>query len=80
MKFVNAESSIRISRIEVLGDTAKVSLVQSLKLSYEYIDSYPGQHDFGIGTRHGITLRKKIAVGTWNVNGIQIHWKKIQKN
>ncbi|WP_342425808.1 amidase domain-containing protein [Paenibacillus sp. FSL L8-0502] len=59
MKFVNAESSIRISRIEVLGDTAKVSLVQSLKLSYEYIDSYPGQHDFGIGTRHGITLRKK---------------------
>lgn len=79
MKFVNAESSIRIARAEVLGDTAKVSLVQSLKLSYEYIDSYPGRHDFGIGTRHGITLRKKIIVGTWNVNGIQILWKKIQR-
>jgi hypothetical protein len=59
MKFVNAESSIRVARAEVLGDTAKVSLVQSLKLSYEYIDNYPGRHDFGIGTRHGITLRKK---------------------
>nr|WP_262384694.1 amidase domain-containing protein [Paenibacillus terrae] len=65
MKFMNAESSIRIARAEVLGDTAKVSLVQSLKLSYEYIDSYPGQHDFGIGTRHGITLRKKDS--RWHV-------------
>ncbi|WP_283657712.1 hypothetical protein [Paenibacillus sp. RC343] len=59
IKFVNAKSSIRIARAIVLGDTAKVSLVQSLKLSYEYIDSYPGRHDFGIGTRHGITLRKR---------------------
>ncbi|WP_434784558.1 amidase domain-containing protein [Paenibacillus polymyxa] len=59
MKFVNAESSIKVARLEVSGDIAKVSLVQSLKLSYEYVNNYPGRHDFGIGTRHGITLRKK---------------------
>ncbi|WP_068613916.1 amidase domain-containing protein [Paenibacillus tuaregi] len=58
MKFVNAECSIRIIRLNVTGDTAKVSLAQSLKVSYEYKGKYPGQHDFGIGTRHAIRLKK----------------------
>ncbi|MGW8957616.1 amidase domain-containing protein [Paenibacillus sp. NPDC055715] len=84
IKFVNAESSIRIARAEVLGDTAKVSLVQSLKLSYEYIDSYPGQHDFGIGTRHGITLRKKdsrwYVEREWYSDPLEENSKKIEKS
>ncbi|MET3207981.1 UNVERIFIED_CONTAM: hypothetical protein ABIC26_000917 [Paenibacillus sp. PvR008] len=84
MKFVNAESSIRIARAEVSGDTAKVSLVQSLKLSYEYIDSYPGQHDFGIGTRHGITLRKKdsrwYVEREWYSDPLEENSKKIERS
>lgn len=84
IKFVNAESSIRIARAEVLGDTAKVSLVQSLKLSYEYIDSYPGQHDFGIGTRHGITLRKKdsrwYVEREWYSDPLEENLKKIERS
>ncbi|WP_431089995.1 amidase domain-containing protein [Paenibacillus sp. 8b26] len=84
MKFVNAESSIRIARAEVLGDTAKVSLVQSLKLSYEYIGSYPGQHDFGIGTRHGITLRKKdsrwYVEREWYSDPLEENSKKIERS
>lgn len=83
IKFLNAESSIRIARAQVLGDTAKVSLVQSLKLSYEYIDSYPGQHDFGIGTRHGITLRKKdnrwYVEREWYSDPFEENPKKVEK-
>ncbi|MFK4300238.1 hypothetical protein ABH892_000330 [Paenibacillus sp. RC254] len=84
IKFVNAKSSIRIARAIVLGDTAKVSLVQSLKLSYEYIDSYPGRHDFGIGTRHGITLRKRdnrwYVEREWYSDPLEENSKKIQKS
>ncbi|OBA08310.1 hypothetical protein A9P44_01760 [Paenibacillus polymyxa] len=84
IKFVNAESSIRIARIEVLGDIAKVSLVQSLKLSYEYVNTYPGQHDFGIGTRHGITLRKKdnrwYVEREWYSDPLEENPKKIEKS
>lgn len=83
IKFLNAKSSIRIARAQVLGDMAKVSLVQSLKLSYEYIDSYPGQHDFGIGTRHGITLRKKdncwYVEREWYSDPFEENPKKIEK-
>ncbi|TDF89198.1 hypothetical protein E1757_34850 [Paenibacillus piri] len=63
--FTAADSSIRIVRIKKENGLAKVSVAQSLKLSYVYkTDNYNPQH-FGIGTRHGITL--KNIDGKWLV-------------
>ncbi len=60
------ESSIRIIRIKKEGDLAKVSLNQSLKLSYVYkVGNYTPQ-SLGIGTRHGLTLKK--INGEWLVH------------
>ncbi|MNS34342.1 putative amidase domain protein [compost metagenome] len=82
-KFVNAESSIRVVRLKVEGETAKVSLVQSLKLGYEYVDKYPGHHDFGIGTRHAIKLHKHNNVWylerEWYLDPLEENPKLIQK-
>ncbi|RUT31978.1 hypothetical protein EJP77_09640 [Paenibacillus zeisoli] len=83
VKFVNAESSIRIVRLKVEGETAKVSLVQSLKLGYEYLDKYPGHHDFGIGTRHAIKLHKHNNIWylerEWYLDPLEENPQTIQK-
>ncbi|MFD0681965.1 MULTISPECIES: amidase domain-containing protein [unclassified Paenibacillus] len=63
--FSAAESSIRIKRIKKEGDLVRVSLNQSLQLSYVYkTDNYNPQF-FGIGTRHALTLKKMN--GEWLV-------------
>ncbi|SDP10147.1 Putative amidase domain-containing protein [Paenibacillus sp. yr247] len=63
--FSVAKSSIRINRIKKEGNQARVSLNQSLQLSYEYkTDNYNSQF-FGIGTRHVLTLKKMN--GEWLV-------------
>lgn len=56
--FSAAESSIRIHRIKKEGNLAKVSLNQSLQLSYVYKNNKDNPQFFGIGTRHGLTLKK----------------------
>ncbi|NUU63515.1 amidase domain-containing protein [Paenibacillus agri] len=65
VKLVKANSSIRIIRRNVNGDTAKVSLVQSLKLSYVYLNEVIPPQSFGIGTRHFMTLKK--INGSWKI-------------
>lgn len=63
--FSAAESSIRISRIKKAGKLAKISLNQSLKLSYTYKNASLNPQFFGIGTRHALTL--KNVNGEWMV-------------
>jgi len=63
--FSNAESSIRIVRIKKKGDSAKVSLYQSLKIGYRYKNGSYNVQSFGVGTRHGLTLKKMN--GAWLV-------------
>ncbi|MFF2911857.1 amidase domain-containing protein [Paenibacillus sp. NPDC057934] len=65
IKLVKANSSIRIIRRNVSGETAKVSLVQSLKLSYVYLNEVIPPQSFGIGTRHFMTLKK--INGSWKI-------------
>lgn len=58
IKLVKANSDIRIVRLKLANDTAKVSLVQSLKVDYTYLNKYVPIQSFGIGTEHFITLKK----------------------
>lgn len=57
--FVEAKNSIRIIRIKLQGDQAKVSLINSLRLTYTYPNKVLHSESFGLGTRHGITLQRK---------------------
>jgi hypothetical protein len=63
VKFTKAEVKIRITRQREQVDTARVSVVNTMQLTYEYPGLEPAKQQFGLGTRHGITLKK--------VNG---HW------
>lgn len=63
--FTKAESKIRIIRQAIKGDTATVSLVNSMQLTYQYQGNEPATQQFGLGTRHGITLKK--LDGQWHV-------------
>ncbi|MFC3748892.1 amidase domain-containing protein [Paenibacillus sp. GCM10012306] len=65
VKLVKANSGIRIIRRNITQDTAKVSLVQSLKLSYVYLNEVIPPQSFGIGTRHFMTLKK--INGSWKI-------------
>ncbi|NIK75457.1 hypothetical protein FHS15_000557 [Paenibacillus castaneae] len=56
--FVDASSQIRIIRLQIEGDTAKVSLAHSQKLSYMYANKILPLQSFGIGTKHALTLKK----------------------
>lgn len=56
--FVHAKSILRIHRIKKSGDTAKISLIQSLKVSYVYLNDILPPQSFGIGTRHALTIKK----------------------
>ncbi|WP_236708063.1 amidase domain-containing protein [Brevibacillus choshinensis] len=63
VKFVNSSGVIRITRIKNTGDTARVSVMQSLQLTYQYQGQE--QHTMGVGTRHVLTLKKNN--GKWHV-------------
>jgi hypothetical protein len=65
VKFTEAVGDTRIVRTNVQGDTAKVSLLYSLKLTYEYEGKQLKPQSFGVGTRHGITLKK--VNNNWNI-------------
>lgn len=65
LKLVHADSGIRITRMNRIGDIAKVSLVQSLKVGYVYLNNIVPEQSFGVGTRHSLTLEKKD--GEWRI-------------
>lgn len=56
--FTEGKGNIRIARTKVKGNTATVSLLHTLKLTYRYTGKNISSHSFGIGTRHGIRLEK----------------------
>ncbi|AJS57792.1 amidase domain-containing protein [Paenibacillus sp. IHBB 10380] len=58
IRLVNANSDIRLVRLNIRENTAIVSLVQSFKLSYDYLNKIVPVQTFGVGTRHFITLKK----------------------
>jgi hypothetical protein len=58
VKITGADGDIRITRKKVRGDIAQISLIYSLKLTYTYADANRTSHSFGVGTRHGIKLKK----------------------
>lgn len=62
MRFSNIDSNIRIIRLRLIGDLAKVSLVQTAKFNYVYLGD-PAPQSFGIGTLHALTL--KHSGGRW---------------
>jgi hypothetical protein len=65
IKISRAESGLRINRLSVSGNTAKVSLVQSLRIGYVYCNTILPEQWFGVGTRHFLTLRK--TEGAWKI-------------
>ncbi|MEF2967157.1 amidase domain-containing protein [Paenibacillus sp. M1] len=65
IKLIDADSEIRIVRTKVTDETAVVSIVQSLKISYDYLNEIVPVQSFGIGTRHFITLKK--SEGEWKI-------------
>jgi hypothetical protein len=66
LKFTEAESKIRIYRLLEHHESARVSLLHTLKLTYVYNDMKLVSQQFGIGTRHGINLKK--VNGQWFVS------------
>lgn len=58
IKLVKASSDIRIVRLRMTGETAKISLVHSLKIDYTYSNKIVPVQSFGIGTEHFLTLKK----------------------
>lgn len=58
IKLLKANSEIRIVRLRTSKDTAKISLVHSLKVDYTYTNKNVPVQSFGIGTEHYLTLKK----------------------
>jgi hypothetical protein len=65
LRFIDAESHIRIQRIQIEGERAKVSIVQSLRLVYANREPFSFHQSFGVGTRHALSLIQKN--GQWYV-------------
>lgn len=59
IKIVDADANIRIVRLKISSETAKISLVQSLKVDYTYLNKYVPIQSFGVGTEHFISLKKQ---------------------
>lgn len=66
IKLVDAKSEIKIVRVKLMNEIATVSVVQSLKVSYDYLNKIVPVQSFGIGTRHFMTLKK--ANGEWMIS------------
>jgi len=60
IKFISAEPTLRITRLKKDQGFIRASIIQSLKLTYQYNED-PGvtTHSFGVGTRHDLKLQKK---------------------
>ncbi|WP_019912082.1 amidase domain-containing protein [Paenibacillus sp. HW567] len=66
IKLTSSESGIRIIRQSIIGDMARISLVQSHKVGYVYINKVTmPEQVFGVGTRHSLTLKKDN--GAWKI-------------
>ncbi|MDQ1913383.1 amidase domain-containing protein [Paenibacillus sp. GD4] len=65
VQFVEIKSDIHIQRMKVGKNSAKVSLSQSMKLTYAYPQHVGSEHSFGIGTRHTLALEK--VDGQWRI-------------
>jgi hypothetical protein len=65
IKLTHSQSNIRIIRESISEDHALISLVQSHKIGYIYINKILPEQFFGVGTRHVITLKKRN--GLWKV-------------
>jgi hypothetical protein len=63
--FTKAESKIRIIHAAMGDDIARLSLKNSLQLTYQYQGKAPASQQFGLGTRHDILLKK--VRGQWHV-------------
>ncbi|WP_246001053.1 amidase domain-containing protein [Brevibacillus panacihumi] len=59
LRIVEAEPFIRIVRIKMDGNVARVILAQSAKISYAYKSSDLPLQSFGVGTRHALTIKKE---------------------
>lgn len=58
VKIINAIDTLRVARINKMGNTARVFLYNTLKVSYIYPDTPDQTQSFGIGTRHSLRLKK----------------------
>ncbi|PZE20655.1 hypothetical protein CBW46_012465 [Paenibacillus xerothermodurans] len=65
IEFVHAGSEIHITQFKRQADRIKLSLTQSLKLSYVYKNGAREPQHFGVGTRHTLTLKQ--LDGQWYV-------------
>ncbi|QJD82968.1 amidase domain-containing protein [Cohnella herbarum] len=65
VRFERVHSHIRVPRIRIDGNRAKVSVVLSQKLEYSYSEPFSVFQSFGIGTRHALTLIQ--TDGKWHV-------------
>ncbi len=61
----DADVSIRITRLRQEGDVAKISLIQTNKISYKYTNENIPAQSFGFGTRHALTLKR--TGGAWHI-------------
>jgi hypothetical protein len=65
VNFTEADSRIRITRQIVGEDMARISLMNSMQLTYQYLGKKSGIQRFGLGTRHNLMLKK--LKGQWYV-------------
>lgn len=64
--FTKSENKIRLVNATIKGDRARVFLIHTLKLTYEYPNPNLAPQSFGVGSRHMITLKK--SNGSWYVS------------
>jgi hypothetical protein len=65
VNFTEAVSKIRIVRQFEQAETARISLVNTMQLTYQYLGDELVSQQFGLGTRHSMTLKK--LNGQWHV-------------
>lgn len=58
ISLLGAKNRIRIIRINLHGDRAKAALINSLQVTYSYPNKILHSESFGLGTRHGLTLKR----------------------
>lgn len=66
IRLVDVDCGIRLIRVKIGDESATVSLVQSMKVSYDYLNQIIPVQSFGIGTRHFMTLKK--TDGKWLIS------------
>lgn len=59
IKLMSAETSIRINRLKKEQTIVRASIVQTMKITYQYDDPAIAPQPFGVGTRHVLKLQKK---------------------